>query len=183
MTLDEKIRADFKRSEEAEAKKKSYTKSAEPLDGIKLYNCPYCKSKGSPKIWKVNPVYGSGYRVRCDECWAITEIADTRKKAAKLWNDKQFSEATTRLNAFHEARKSDTDVLDADGVNNLTERILSDVAEEYIALLRLSRKGHDNAGQRRVLENFILNGALMKGVPVDGQEVIKILRKKAGYSE
>jgi len=183
MKWDEALKRDLMKSKEKPYRvlpKRNLAKKGE------LNQCPFCRERGGPKLQEVTQSLGKGYVVRCETCWSITINAETREEAVKLWNDGAYTKRTYQINAFNELRKTDPDIIDMDGANELARTVVESAANEYMEVLRLMRykktaNFKDLQGHKRKLEKFFLDGALMKGLPVDGEDVIKVLKKKTGY--
>ncbi len=152
---------------------------------IGLKACPYCG--GHAELQEVNADYGGGYVVRCRECHTITNKTEDKAKAVDDWNNNIFTEVTIRLNTFNINRNEDPEIIDLAGAINLSERILKEVSEEYRDILKRMIQ-HPYAkrelkGRKQLLEGFFMNSALMKALPIDGPEIIRILKKKVNYIE
>jgi len=67
---------------------KRYRVTLEPIEP-ELKPCPFCEDGGDPRYWKhqgaVNDC-GESYCVRCWACRARTDSAETKERAAELWN-------------------------------------------------------------------------------------------------
>lgn len=96
------------------------------LQGVR---CPSCGSKDI-YVEAITRMFGSGYCVKCQNCYFRAETAETERKAIENWRKKKFTETSKMLsNPLRLEDMQDENVL------RLTEAAIMRERAEYIAIL------------------------------------------------
>ena len=149
--------------------------------------CPFCGWKrpqlqpykyGSPtQEWHE----GDGLVVQCPECWAIPPVKMTWLQAVDAWENGEWSDITKEF--ANNPRNPET--MDVSGALKLAEAVLEDAGSEYKWYLKQAKKGKTDYEKRkyeldaeRMERNFFKGDSIIKALPIDGDDVVKTLRRQ-----